>query len=210
MSTVEAPAATRGRGRPRTFDEEAVLDTLTSLFWAQGYGSTSVADIAEAAQLNKSSLYNAFGSKQELFNRILDRYISARTEMLGGLIAQTGSGIGALHAFLEMVRSETTLEMGHCGCLAVNTSAELGGESPEMVAFAERYRDRITDALRSMIQRVADAGDVDAGQVENHTNMLMMVIMGISLTARSGAGAAEIGRLVDAAHANVDTWFTGG
>jgi len=61
-----------------------------------------------------------------------------------------------------------------------------------------------------MIQRVADAGAVDAGQVENHTNMLMMVIMGISLTARSGAGAAEIGRLVDAAHANVDTWFTGG
>lgn len=208
MSTVEAPTATRGRGRPRTFDEEAVLDILTSLFWAQGYEATSVADIAEAAGLNKSSLYNAFGSKQELFTRILERYIARRTETLRGLIAQTGSGIGALHAFLEIVRSETESEMGHCGCLAVNTSAELGGESPEMITFAERYRNHLADALRSMVQGVADTGDIDAGQVDNHTNMLMMVIMGISLTARSGAGATEIGRLIDAAHANVDTWFT--
>ena len=67
--------ATPTRGRPRTFDEEAVLDALTALFWRQGYEATSMADIVEASGLNKSSLYNTFGSKQELFATILDRYV---------------------------------------------------------------------------------------------------------------------------------------
>ena len=206
MSLAEVPSSTRGRGRPRTFDEETVLDTLTGLFWAQGYEATSVADIAKAAGLNKSSLYNTFGSKQELFARILERYIAGRTEMLRSLVDETGSGIDALHAFLEMVRAETKSKMGHCGCLAVNTSTELGGTSAEMVSFAQRYRSHMSDALRSMIERVAETGDIDAGQVENHTNMLLMVVLGVSVTARSGADPDEISRLIDAAHANVDSW----
>lgn len=201
-----ATTATRGRGRPRTFDEEAVLDALTTLFWQQGYEGTSVADIAEAAGLNKSSLYNTFGSKQELFTRVLDRYITARTDMLEALAAETGSGIAALHAFLELLRVEAHGEMGSSGCMAVNTTAELGGDAPEMAGLAEHYRARMKTAVGRLIEQAAATGEIDPTQVENHTRLLVTFMLGMSVTMRSGAGPDELDAIIDAAHANVDSW----
>ncbi|MEM7286097.1 MAG: TetR/AcrR family transcriptional regulator [Actinomycetota bacterium] len=205
-STETVETVRRGRGRPRTFDEEAVLDALTQLFWQQGYEATSVADIAESAGLNKSSLYNTFGSKQELFDRILDRYIAGRVEMLRQLAEEAGDGVAALHAFLEMVRAETETEMGRYGCLAVNSSAELGGESPEMAQMAHKYRSRMAETIESVIRRAADAGELDPSQVDNHTTMLVTFMLGVSVTVRGGADAEAIGRVIDAAHATVDSW----
>ena len=198
--------ATRSRGRPRTFDEDAVLDALTSLFWRQGYEATSMSDIAETTGLNRSSLYNAFGSKHDLFTRVLDRYITSRMRRLEALAADAGDGIGALHAFLEVVQAEMDSEIGRNGCLAVNTSTEMGSDDAEYVAFAERYRTRMAEAVRSLVERGAASGDLDPTQVEHHTDVLTMFMLGMSVTVRSGAAHDEIVRLIDAAHATIDSW----
>ena len=197
----------RGRGRPRTFDEEAVLDALTELFWRQGYEATSVTDIATTAGLNKSSLYNTFGSKQELFERILDRYVAARMEMLATIIAEAGDGVAALHGFLDMVRAETQTKQGRNGCLAVNTSAELGTSASWM---SERYRRQLCEQLEAVIRRAADAGELDPTQVDNHTSMLMTFMLGLSVAVRSGADPDAVAQMVGAAHATVDSWVVGG
>lgn len=199
-------AVVRGRGRPRTFDEDTVLDTLTSLFWRQGYETTSVADISAAAGLNRSSLYNAFGSKLDLFTTILDRYISGRMEMLEAMAADAGGGIDALHMFLEFARAEMGTELGCNGCLAVNTSAELGGDAPEFALLAAKYRGRMRGAIRGMIQSGANAGQLLDTQVDTYADMLTMFMQGLMITARSGAESDELARLIQAAHATVDSW----
>ncbi|MFV2038859.1 MAG: TetR/AcrR family transcriptional regulator [Acidimicrobiales bacterium] len=201
-------AVIRGRGRPRTFDEDEVLDALTSLFWRQGYEATSVADIAATTGLKRSSLYNAFGSKLELFSRILDRYITARIELLETMAAEAGGGIDALHAFLEFARSEMATELGCNGCLAVNTATEFGGDDDEFAALAQKYRDRMRERIRSMIQAAAEAGDLVPDEVDNHTDMLTVFMVGMMVTARGGAHQDEIDRLIDAAHATIDSWRT--
>jgi AcrR family transcriptional regulator len=197
---------TRGRGRPRTFDEEAVLDALTLLFWEHGYEATSMADIADAARLNKSSLYNTFGSKQELFDRVLDRYVATRTARLMDMVSAVGGGIDALHAFAEVIRAETQSDMGASGCLAINASAELGGSDTDMAQMAVRYRARIREALTSLLQGAADVGDIDPDAVEHHVALLLAFMLGVSVTARSGASQDEIGALIDGVHATIDSW----
>ncbi|MGI9622551.1 MAG: TetR/AcrR family transcriptional regulator [Acidimicrobiales bacterium] len=198
--------ATRGRGRPRTFDEEEVLDALTRLFWEQGYEATSVADISEVAGLNKSSLYNTFGSKQELFNRILERYINNRTSMLETLTEAAGGGVDSIHAFLDFVEAELDTDMGRHGCMAVNTSAELGGDDPTMTSMGELYRERMATALHALVQRAAETGELDPDQVTHHSHMLMIFVLGLSVTIRSGASREELSGLLAAAHANVESW----
>ena len=107
-------------------------------------------------------------------------------------------------------RAESETEMGRYGCLAVNTSAELGGESPEMAELATKYRNRMFETIENVIRRAADAGELDASQVDNHTTMLVTFMLGVSVTVRSGADAAAIGRVIDAAHATVDSWAVTG
>ncbi len=60
----------------KTFDIDEATDKAIEVFWKKGYEATSMSDLTQAMQINKGSLYNAFGSKKALFDRALARYAS--------------------------------------------------------------------------------------------------------------------------------------
>ena len=62
-------------GRPRTFDTEKALDRALKIFWRKGYEGTSLPDLTKAMGISRPSLYAAFGNKEALFRRAIDRYI---------------------------------------------------------------------------------------------------------------------------------------
>jgi TetR/AcrR family transcriptional repressor of nem operon len=53
--------------RPRSFDEDHVLELVRQRFWDTGYAATSLDDLMTATGLAKGSLYGAFGDKHTLF-----------------------------------------------------------------------------------------------------------------------------------------------
>ena len=62
-------------GRPREFDVDKALDLALQVFWRKGYEGASMADLTETMGITKPSLYSAFGNKEELFRKALDRYV---------------------------------------------------------------------------------------------------------------------------------------
>ncbi len=71
-------ASERGRGRPRNFDIDDAMDQAIQVFWANGYEHTSLDDLLRAMKLSKSSFYQTFGSKQDLYHRSIESYIANR------------------------------------------------------------------------------------------------------------------------------------
>ena len=63
------------RGRPRTFNTDDALDRALDVFWRKGYDGASLPDLTEAMGISRPSLYAAFGNKEELFRKVLDRYV---------------------------------------------------------------------------------------------------------------------------------------
>src|SRR5262245_59406118 len=63
------------RGRPREFDTDQALDRALEVFWRKGYEGASISELTEAMGINRPSLYAAFGNKEELFRKALDRYV---------------------------------------------------------------------------------------------------------------------------------------
>ncbi len=82
----------RPRGRPREFDENAVLDKALSIFWKNGYSATSLDELSAATGINRPSLYSAFGDKKSLYRRVLGKF---ENEFLGRIetILNTGPDI---------------------------------------------------------------------------------------------------------------------
>lgn len=70
------------RGRPRAYDPDLVLDRARDVFWDAGYASSSLDELAAAMSMNRPSLYGAFGDKEALYLKTLERY---RDESLAAL-----------------------------------------------------------------------------------------------------------------------------
>src|SRR5713101_4688267 len=87
--------------RPTSFDEDAVLDQAVQLFWERGYEGTSLADLETHIGLGRQSLYNAFGDKQTLFLKALERYQRAVMEKVLAHLNASGAGLDAIRAFFK-------------------------------------------------------------------------------------------------------------
>jgi TetR/AcrR family transcriptional repressor of nem operon len=59
--------------RPRSFDEQDVIAKAADVFGRLGYAACSVDDLVAATSLQRGSLYKAFGSKRNLFEKVLQR-----------------------------------------------------------------------------------------------------------------------------------------
>lgn len=190
-------------GRPRLFDEEAVLARLTALFWRQGYSQTSITDLVDASGVHKPSLYRTFGTKEELFATVLRRYLAERTGMFDALIEQAGPGIEGVHTFLRLFEVDAVSERGRDGCLMVMASNELRGTLPGY-DFSAEYRQAMRGQIRGLIDRALP--DCDPGLVRARTDLLTTYLLGLQVILRSGADAEEIHQHLHAMHVTVDTW----
>ena len=190
-------------GRPRLFDEEAVLAKLTALFWRQGYGQTSMAEIVEASGVHKPSLYRTFGTKEQLFATVLRRYLAERMAMFAALVDRVGPGVEGVHEFLRLFEADAISERGRDGCLMVMASNELRGILADY-NFSSDYRLQLGERLGILVsQALPDAGPET---LQARTDLLTTYLLGLHVIMRSGVDPEEIHRYLNAMHVAVDAW----
>ena len=147
-------------GRPREFDEDVVIDRAMDAFWANGYANTSPAQLAEATGVAKGSLYNAFNSKRELFDRALARYDRLVSELAGELLSRPGTTRECLRAALRSIVDFDLAQPSPRGCLVGNTAVELAGHDPEIARTIRGMQDRQIAALAARIEQGRCDGDI--------------------------------------------------
>ncbi len=196
--------AEKGRGRPRSFDEEEVLDSLVALFWECGFEAASLHEIVNASGLNKSSLYNTFGSKDELFERVLTHYMDIREATFKEAMAE--GTLDALLGFVDLMRMEVNGEFGGRGCLAINSSTELGLRNDSVTELSNRYRTMMREGLGGPLERAEQTGEIAPGMAGVYADALMSFTMSTAVTIRSGAGGDEINALLDSMVGLIESW----
>ncbi|RFU41562.1 TetR/AcrR family transcriptional regulator [Actinomadura logoneensis] len=194
--------------RPRTFDEDRAVATAMRLFWENGYEATSTRDLCTALGLDRSSVYNAFTSKRELFRRALVRYTDMMTagqlEILDD--PDGGPALDRIRRVLDrVVRQEhENFQNGRgIGCLSVNTTAEVAGRDPEIAALLERDSERRLGSLRAAVEAGRRDGSITSTRdPDDLARYLNAVIAGIRI---SGQGGTPPGTLAAIAATALDT-----
>src|SRR5690242_5678502 len=109
-------------GRPLSFDPDAALDAAMEVFWSHGYEATSLQDLLKAMKLSKSSFYQAFGGKKELFLRCVARYRQKIGQGLTTLVENAASGRDIIEKVLVNAAAEARRPADfRRGCLLMNT-----------------------------------------------------------------------------------------
>lgn len=195
----------RSAGRPRRFDPDCALDAALELFWRNGYRSTTTRDLEAKLGLSQSSLYNAFGSKQNLLSAALDRYEHRIDEELLQPLETSAGGLDAIDAFFVSLAHWVTHE-GRRGCMLINLMAEDGGGSEAIVARTRGYRKRVRRAFRNAVARAARAGETTGDAIDARADLLMGMVLGINIAARGGAPASELRRFLGGVRNEIARW----
>jgi TetR/AcrR family transcriptional repressor of nem operon len=136
-------------GRTREFDNDAVLDQATRLFWRLGYDAVTIHDIEAETGLGRGSLYNAFGDKEGLFLAVLDSYIANYGSAPLSHLDHPDVGEGIRRMFEAIVSRMGTADNPR-GCLLTNTSLAAVGSS-------SRIEERVAKSIRAMETRLEQA-----------------------------------------------------
>jgi TetR/AcrR family transcriptional regulator, transcriptional repressor for nem operon len=190
-------------GRPRSFDDDVVIERAMDVFWTHGYANTSPAQLAEATGVAKGSLYNAFTSKRELFDRALARYDEQVTELASALLSRPGTTRECLRSALRFIVDFDLSRPSPRGCLVGNTAVELAGHDPQIARTIRTMQDHQVAALAARIERGVRDGDVDRDvDPQALAEFLANTLAGLRVTALTH-DAPTLYRIIDSALATL-------
>ena len=193
-------------GRPRGFVEEQVLDTVMDLFWERGYQATGLADLEEATHLKRSSLYRAFGSKEDLFSKALDRYIGRVTLDVLGIMEGPESNVDDAERFFRRLaaRFRDDEPLARRGCLWVNSIVESAGDGTPPDARGTEYMARVRAAFSNSLSRPGRRRRITRRSVERRAVLLTAALFGIWVRVRVDPEKASLA--CEEIAAEVRTW----
>lgn len=185
-------------GRPRSFDEDSALEAAMRLFWEQGYDATGVADLTRAMGITPPSLYAAFGGKEELFRRAVDRYVNGPARHLADALSRPAAREVAEDLLRGMVSLAAGPDTPH-GCMTVQGALATSDRS-QAARKDLAARRRQGEALLARRLEQAGPGELPAGQdAAAVARYVFAVSFGLAVQASGGATAAELHEAVDVA-----------
>lgn len=186
-------------GRPRSFDLNAALNAAMRVFWHKGYEGSSLADLTKAMGINRPSLYAAFGDKETLFRKVLDRY----SEGPAGRIRETLQEPTAFKVAEKLLlgTAELLTDPRHpSGCLMVQSALVCGEGANRIRRELALRRSAGESALRRRFKRAVVEGDLPPeSDPEDLARFVITVSQGMAVQAAGGATRKDLEGIARAA-----------
>jgi AcrR family transcriptional regulator len=187
------------KGRPREFDVEKALDRALKVFWRKGYEGASLFDLTKAMGINRPSLYAAFGNKEALFRKVIERYAEGPAGYVHEALEEPTARAVAerlLSGSIDLLADRRNPR----GCLMVQGALACGeaAESVRRELISCRAAGEV--ALRRRFERAQADGDLPAdADPADLARYVVTVMRGMAVQAASGASREELRRVAEMA-----------
>lgn len=186
--------------REKAFDIEATLRKAMHAFWSRGYEATSMQDLVERMEINRASLYAAYGDKHALFLAALRLYDEEmRRRALADLEARFPPREAIRQLFLAFTGQVQGKRPGR-GCLLTNTALERAAHDPEAARIVAHAQEQIEAFFARMIARAQEAGETPARlDASAAAKGLLAALIGVIVLVRSRPDPKLLEAIVDEA-----------
>jgi len=196
---MKSETAAAQPGRPRAFDPDAALERAMHVFWAKGYEGASLSNLTRVMRINRPSLYAAFGNKEKLFRKVLDRYMDGPLAYFGKALAAPKARDVVEQIFFGAARMAGDPRFPS-GCLMVQGALAVGNAARSVQKEAVGRRAASEVALRRRLQRAKREGDLpknsDPAELARY---VMTVLQGMAVQGANGAGRDQLRRVAQIA-----------
>lgn len=181
-----------------TFDRNLVLQKATEVFHKKGYNGTSMQDLVDATALNRSSIYNSFGSKLSMFLEVLSYYQSIYSHSFSQGLAQSYNATEAIQTIFDLHLNEIVNDNDRKGCLVVNCKSEMVNQEPSIKSFMEKNQDRMIAMLEDIVTKGQMEKVFNQEQTANqYALFLFSSIQGLRMTGILNKNKEDLNNLTD-------------
>jgi AcrR family transcriptional regulator len=190
----------RGRGRPRAFDPETALARARDVFWDAGYAASSLDELSAAMEMNRPSVYAAFGDKEALYLKALADYRDAgATGLRAALDPKRPLAEGLRAAYASALSVYCNDPDAPRGCLLIGTAAVESVRNPRVRAVMTESLDLFNAILEERFRLARKAGEIDtAADPAMLAKLAASIMYALAVRARAGESRAALQALADA------------
>ncbi|MCK8520532.1 TetR/AcrR family transcriptional regulator [Aquimarina sp. D1M17] len=181
-----------------TFNRKEVLQNATLVFHQKGYNGTSMQDLVDATSLNRSSIYNSFGSKLGMFMEVLSHYHTYTKNNIGKEIVKTHNAADTIKSLFDWYIKDILNDNDRKGCLIVNCKSEMSNQEPLIKSFMEQNQEQ----MLAMLEDIVYSGQMEKVFNEDQTAgqyalYLFSSIQGLRMTGILNSNEDELKNIVD-------------
>lgn len=190
-------------GRSRRFNVEEALDAALEMFWQHGYEGTPIQALCRAMDLQPGSVYAAFGSKRDLFVAAVRRYIETVSAEAVDRVNGASSGLQGLREYFACLVDAMVDGKRAWGCLITNSLVEFAARDPELAGMFQLHLARLQTSFAAALARARAEGQLRPGAGPESAGMLVAVVQGMNVMAKSRPGRKALQDVADAALAGL-------
>lgn len=179
--------------RVREFDPDQALQTAINVFWEKGYFDATVDEIVRRSGVAKYGIYGTFGTKDELFRKVLEQYAFDRKQDLQSGIRQDDAALPELRKFFRDAVKAVTPEGRRYGCLLCNTAMEVGSENEEFKTIVDDFFADFAGIIKRCLKNAITKGQLDSSRdIARLATYLATEFKAVLMLARSGESRRAI------------------
>lgn len=161
-----------------TFNREEILEKVVQLFHKKGYSATSMQDLVDATGLNRSSIYNSFGSKMEIYQEGLKAYKQSANKMIQRLLIHTDHPLKVIRNLFT-----TSEEQKANGCLLSNCATEMANQDEAIRNFLIHNREHMQELFEELVQKGQSDGTINTNKTaKEYAIYLFSALQGLRIT----------------------------
>ena len=182
--------------RTKAFDTDEVLDRALHIFWQKGYEGTSMQDLVDSMQINRASIYDTFGNKEQLYLSALQRYLKRNHQQVQQLLAHSSSVREALEQLLDNMIQESLHDAERKGCFVVNATTGLANRYEEVNQLVLENERRMAFIFEDFIRQGKEQSEISSDQDEGAlSSYLFSSIQGLRVLAVTNSDLTTLRRV---------------
>lgn len=179
--------------RPLEFNPDEVLGQALELFWEKGYDATSLSDLLAAMQLSKSSFYQSFGNKHQLYEQCLQHYRYSKSSSMLSELENASSALSFIKKLFNSIAKDVSDDKGRWGCMIMNSASAKAPFDDKIGSIVHDGAKQFEDIFYKAVKKAQAEGDIPGDKnPEILARFLVSSRSGLLAMAKAGASREEL------------------
>jgi len=180
------------------FDKETVVREAMNVFWEKGFNGTSMQDLVDATGLNRSSIYNSFGSKLELYQTTLSLYQKESGGFFQRALLKAKDPLEAIRLIFESFLPDILGDDRQKGCFVMNCKSEMANQNKSIKTWLLNTQEYTLTIFEDLIRDGQQLEIINKRQdSKNYAYYLLSSFQGFRMTGILVKDREVLQRIID-------------